>query len=273
MSLNNSMFTEERQRLILELLQKNGRLHISELARQFGVSEVTLRADLSALERQGCLTRTHGGAVLRERSIFPGRATLSFGEKVVRNLEAKRRIGRRAAEFVTDGMNVLLDAGTTILEIARNLRGRKDLTVITDSIPVAVELADYDGITVILTGGTLRAASLAVIGPESWSMLERLHVQLAFIGARGFTPERGFFCGNSVEAETKRRMMGSAERRLAVIDRSKFGETGLVPFASLDEFESLLVDRVDDPELLETLLKSETELILCNRARSEGRKR
>ncbi|MCE5270584.1 DeoR family transcriptional regulator, partial [bacterium] len=84
------MFTEERQQKILELLQKNGRLHIAELARKFAVSEVTLRADLSSLARQGYLTRTHGGAVLRERSIFPGRASLSFGDKAVANLEAKR---------------------------------------------------------------------------------------------------------------------------------------------------------------------------------------
>jgi len=267
------VFTEERQQKILELLQKNGRLHIAELARKFAVSEVTLRADLSSLARQGYLTRTHGGAVLRERSIFPGRASLSFGDKAVANLEAKRRIGRRAAELVADGMNILLDAGTTILEIARNLRHHKDLTVITDSIPVAVELSDYDGITVIMTGGTLRSASLAVIGPESWSALERFHVQLAFIGARGFLPARGFFCGNTVEAETKRRMMATAERKLAVLDHSKFGESGLVPFATLEDFDSLLVDRVEDPSDLASLQAASIELILCNRKTNEGRKK
>lgn len=267
------MFTEERQQKILELLQKNGRLHIAELARKFSVSEVTLRADLSSLARQGHLTRTHGGAVLRERSIFPGRASLSFGDKAVANLDAKRRIGRKAAEMIRDGMNVLLDAGTTILEIARNLHSHKDLTVITDSIPVAVELSDYDGITVIMTGGALRSASLAVIGPESWSALERLHVQIAFIGARGLLPEHGFFCGNTVEAETKRRMMATAEQKIAVVDHSKFGLTGLAPFAALDDFDSLLTDRVDSPADIERIRTAGIELILCNRKNNEGRKK
>ncbi len=152
------MFSEERQRKILELLQQQGRVRISELARRFGVSEVTLRTDLGQLARQGQLTRTHGGALLQEHSIFPGRAVLTFGGERVEQLEAKQAIGRRAAALVEDGMNILLDAGTTILEIARNLKSHKSLTVITDSIPVAVELSDLPEVTVILTGGTLRAA-------------------------------------------------------------------------------------------------------------------
>jgi DeoR family transcriptional regulator, fructose operon transcriptional repressor len=269
----SGMFSEERQSKILELLQRNGRLHISELSRMFGVSEVTLRTDLTTLARQGFLTRTHGGAVLRERSIFPGRATLNFGEEGVANLEAKRRIGRRAAEFVRDGMNILLDAGTTILEIARNLKQRKDLTVITDSIPVAVELNDCDGITVILTGGMLRAASLAVIGPESWSMLERLHVQMAFIGARGVSLERGFFCGNTIEGETKKRMMACADKKFIVVDSTKFEQSSLVPFAAFSDFDCLLVDRIDDETLLDGLRRTNLEIVTCNPKTESRRKK
>ncbi|MFC1614391.1 DeoR/GlpR family DNA-binding transcription regulator, partial [Gemmatimonadota bacterium] len=230
--------------------------------------EVTLRADLSAMESQGYLKRTHGGAMLRERSIFPGKASLSFGEKLVPQLEAKRIIGRRAAEMVEDGMNVLLDAGTTILEIARNLKDRRDLTVITDSIPVAVELSDSEGITVILTGGMLRTASLAVIGPESWAMIGNLHVQLAFIGAQGVSMERGFFCGNMVEGETKKRMMACAEKTYVVVDQGKFGVSGLVPFASFTDVDYLLIDEVGDPELLSRLQRENIDLVICNEKKS-----
>ena len=258
------MFTEERQKKILDLIQQKGRLRVSELTRLFDVSEVTLRSDLSALARQGYLTRTHGGALLHERSIFPGRATLSFGEQEVPNLSAKQRIGRKAAEFIEDGMNILLDAGTTILEIARNLKNHKDLTVITDSIPVAVELSGSGDITVLLTGGLLRSASLAVIGPKSWAMLERIQVQQAFIGARGVSLERGFFCGNTVEAETKRRMMACAEEKFAVVDSSKFSTAGLVPFADFADFDCLLVDRVNDPALLERLRRINVKLVTCS---------
>jgi len=258
------MFTEERQKKILELLQRRGSLRISELTGLFGVSEVTLRADLSALARQGQLQRTHGGAVLRERSIFPGKVTLSFGDKVVPRQEAKRRIGRKAAGLIGDGMNVLLDSGTTILEIARNLKDHKDLTVITDSIPAAVELSDSEGITVILTGGMLRSASMAVIGPESWSMLENIHVQCAFIGAQGVSLERGFFCGNAVEGETKKRMMACAEETYIVVDSSKFGAGGLVPFAGFEDIDHLLVDEVPDRKLLKQLQLKKIDLIICN---------
>ena len=266
------MFAEERQKKILDLIQKKGRLKISELTRMFGVSEVTLRSDLSALARQGYLTRTHGGALLQERSIFPGKAVLSFGEKDVPHLAAKRRIGRKAAEFIEDGMNVLLDSGTTILEIARNLHQFKGLTVITDSIPVAVELSDHEDITVILTGGLLRSASLAVIGPESWSTLEKIHVQRAFIGAGGVSVERGFSCGNAVEGETKRRMMACAEETFAVVDSSKFGSTSLVPFASFDDFDYLLVDRLER-DVLEKINEKNLKVITCNpKTHTAGRK-
>lgn len=266
------MFTEERQKKILDLIQRKGRLKISEMTRMFGVSEVTLRSDLSTLARQGYLTRTHGGALLHERSIFPGKAVLSFGEKEVANLAAKRRIGKKAAEFIADGMNILLDAGTTILEIARNLHQFKGLTVITDSIPVAVELSDHEEITVILTGGLLRSASLAVIGPESWSMLEKIHVQRAFIGARGVSLQQGFFCGNAIEGETKKRMMACAEETFAVVDSSKFGSSGLVPFASFDDFDYLLVDRLNK-NILEKMSEKNLKVITCNpKTHTAGRK-
>ncbi|MEA1996437.1 MAG: DeoR/GlpR family DNA-binding transcription regulator [Gemmatimonadota bacterium] len=258
------MFTEERQKKILDILRKKGRRRISELTGMFQVSEVTLRSDLSTLAREGHLRRTHGGALLKERSIFPGKATLDFGgNNRVSNLEAKRSIGRKAAGFIEDGMNILLDAGTTILEIARRLKDHKNLTVITDSIPVAVELSDCDEISVILTGGSLRPASLAVIGPESWTMLERIHVQRSFIGAQGISLERGFFCGNAIEAETKKRMMACAEESFAVLDSSKFGSTGLVPFAGFDDFDYLLVDKIDDAETWNELREKNPGKIIC----------
>ncbi|MBW7997090.1 MAG: DeoR/GlpR transcriptional regulator [Candidatus Glassbacteria bacterium] len=263
------MFTEERQQKILELIQQTGKIRISELTEQFGVSEVTLRNDLSLLARKGYLTRTHGGALLQENSIFPGRARLSFGGKGVPNLAAKRAIGKRAVEYVESGMNILLDAGTTILEIARNLHGFRNLTVITDSIPVAVELSGEEEITVLLTGGVLRSASLAVIGPESWSMLENIHVQRAFIGARGVSAERGFFCGNSVEGETKRRMMAVAEEKFAVVDASKFGASSLVPFAELADFDYILTDRLDD-ESLQAQLADKIEIVTCTSGKTSG---
>ena len=263
------MFTEERQQKILELIQQTGKIRISQLTEQFGVSEVTLRNDLSTLARKGYLTRTHGGALLQEHSIFPGKARLSFGGKGVPNLAAKRAIGHKAVEYIESGMNILLDAGTTILEIARNLHGFRDLTVITDSIPVAVELAGEEEITVLLTGGVLRPASLAVIGPESWSMLEGIHVQRAFIGARGVSGKRGFFCGNSIEGETKRRMMAVAEEKFVVADSSKFGATSLVPFADIEDFNYLLTDSLEDGEIAAGL-DSRIEIITCNTGKTTG---
>ena len=263
------MFTEERQQKILELIQQTGKIRISELTNMFSVSEVTLRNDLSTLARKGYLTRTHGGALLQEHSIFPGKARLSFGGKDVPNLAAKRAIGRRAVEYIESGMNILLDAGTTILEIARNLHGFRDLTVITDSIPVAVELSGEEEITVLLTGGVLRPASLAVIGPESWSMLEGIHVQRAFIGARGYSPERGFFCGNTIEGETKRRMMAVAEEKFVVVDASKFGSSSLVPFADLADFDYLLTDRINGAGLREQL-EGGIKIITCNSGKQSG---
>jgi DeoR family fructose operon transcriptional repressor len=134
---------------------------------------------------------------------------------------------------------------------------------------VAVELSGEDEITVLLTGGVLRPASLAVIGPESWSMLEGIHVQRAFIGARGASLERGFFCGNSVEAETKRRMMAVAEEKFVVVDSSKFGSSSLVPYADIADFDYLLTDKISDPEL-SAQLRDKLNVITCNSGKLSG---
>ena len=158
------------------------------------------------------------------------------------------------------------------MKLVIHLKNHKDLTVITDSIPVAVELCDSEGVSVILTGGMLRSASLAVIGPESWSMLENLHVQRAFIGARGVSIERGFFCGNAVEGETKKRMMACAEETFVVADQSKFETSGLVPFATFAEVDHLLIDEISDRKLLRRLRLEKIDLIICNEKKSGAKK-
>ncbi len=237
----------ERRRAILDLLENHGEKSVEELARIFGVSQVTIRSDLADLEARGLVQRTYGGAVPARKALF----NPSFEEKKRHRLEAKRAIALRALEEVREGDTLILDAGSTTLALAGLLKGRfRKLFVLTNSLPVALELQG-SGPEVLVLGGQMRHHSLALIGPATVRTLSWYHADKAFLGATGVDP-KGFSTPNPLEAETKRAMVEAASKVYVLADSSKLNRPTLARFASLEE-AVLVTDAEADPQALRVL--------------------
>ncbi|NLM37632.1 MAG: DeoR/GlpR transcriptional regulator, partial [Firmicutes bacterium] len=213
-------------------------------AKQLGVSEVTIRMDLDVLEKQGLLFRTHGGAILNPKTGYER----AYQDEELSFPEEKRRIGWRASQLVSEGDTIILDVGTTVMEVARQLVRYKDLTVVTNALNVVTWLENYVGISVIVTGGTLRATQHSLVNPYADFVLERVHADLAFIGANGIDVRYGVTNVNIPEAEMKTRFLKASRRRILVADSSKIGNVARAKIGNLDDFDLLITDDQADLE-------------------------
>jgi DeoR/GlpR family transcriptional regulator of sugar metabolism len=238
------MFPEERRTIILNILEKAGRCRVIDLARELAVSEVTVRQDLDVLEKQGLLSRTHGGAILIAKRGFER----SFQLEETAFQDEKARIGKVAAGLVSDGETIILDVGTTVTEVARNIQSRKGLTVVTNALNIAMLLEDSPEITVLVTGGTLRAKQHSLVNPFGQFILERIQVDLAFIGINGIEAEHGATNANMAEAEMKSLFIKTARRRILVADSGKVGNVAFAKVATLQDIDLLITDEQADPE-------------------------
>jgi DeoR/GlpR family transcriptional regulator of sugar metabolism len=250
----------QRQERILSEVSRNGGARVSELTELLGVSDMTVRRDLDALARRGLVKKVHGGATLPRTGSTdePG-----FQAKSRRERPAKDAIARRAAELVTPGSAVAVTAGTTTHALAQHLRRVPELTVVTNSLPVA-EVFDVGGRpdqTVVLSGG-VRTPSDALVGPVAVRAIRSLHVDWAFMGVHGIDPEAGFTSPNLLEAETNRAVLAAARRLVVLADHTKWGVVGLSTIASLDEASVLITDTGLEPEACEALAARVGELVV-----------
>lgn len=243
------MFPEERRSAIIRILNELGRLHVTDLSHDLGVSEVTVRQDLDLLEKQGLLRRTHGGAILSPQMGFER----TFQLEAATSQEEKKRIGQAAAAMVSDGETIILDVGTTTTEVARHLKDRKGLTIITNAVNIAMLLEDSPDLTVIVTGGTLRAKQHSLVNPYGCLVLEHINADLVFMGASGIAADKGITNSNIAEAEMKRAFLRLASRRIVVADSSKIGNVALAKVADLDEITQLITDKQAEPSQVEML--------------------
>lgn len=253
------MFPEERQRRILELVRSGAAVKVADLSAEFGVSESSIRRDLRDLERSGLLERTHGGALANGGTL----AEQTFEEKTTLSLREKEAIARVAASLVQDGDAIILDAGTTTLQIARLLRSRRNLTVVTNAIPIAAELADLPSIELILIGGSVKGNTLAMVGPMAERALEQLNVDRVFLGTNGLDLTRGLTTPTPAEAAVKRRMIAAARETVVVADHSKLGKVAFATIAPLGAGTVLISDRGLDASVVAELEARGVEVILA----------
>lgn len=212
------MFAQERQQIIIEILNEKSSIKVNEISSLLNVSESTIRRDLQEMEEKNLLTRTHGGAVgLDNKTNYEP----SFEDKQDERIDQKIRIAEVASNLIQDGDTIIIDSGTTTLEIAKRIRA-KDVTLITNSIDIASELSKNKDIEVIVTGGALRVSTRAMVGSITESVLRNFRVDKAFLGANGISIEEGITTPNLVEAQTKKVMMNHAKKVIIVADSSKF---------------------------------------------------
>jgi DeoR family transcriptional regulator of aga operon len=249
----------ERQKQILSLLTRQGRLSVAEIVAQFSISEATARRDLESLASQGKAQRVHGGVISMEQAP----PELPVLDRKSEQMDEKARIGRAAAGLVADRETVFLGSGTTVLEVARNLRDRKNLTVITNSLPVLNMLAGLKEITVISLGGMLRESELSFIGYITEQALIEVHADKVFIGTRGVSLEHGLTNDYLPETLTDRAIMKIGREVIIVADYSKVNRVATAFLAPLERMQTFVTDRNVDNKFVQALQKQGIQVVVA----------
>ena len=251
--------TPERQKQILSLLSRQGRLSVAEIVAEFSISEATARRDLETLASQGKAQRVHGGVLAVEQA--PPEQPILEREK--EQAEEKARIGRAAAGLVGDHETVFLGSGTTVLEIARHLRDHKNLTVISNSLPVLNILAGMRYMTVISLGGMLRDSELSFIGHITEQSLVEVRADKVFMGTRGVSLEHGLTNDYLQETLTDRAILKSGREVIIVADHTKVKRVSTVLLAPLKRIHIFVTDSKADKKFVQALKRQGIQVIVA----------
>jgi len=257
------MLKEERQRLILDMLRSNQHVTVADLSRRFAVSEVTIRRDLGELHARGELRRAHGGAIMAT----PAPPEPPVVQRMLQMERHKQLIGRTAAALVADGESVFIGSGSTTAYVARHLVNRKNLTVVTNALTVATELATASGVTVVVTGGMMRASELSLIGHIAEQSLREVRVDKVIIGIPAISLESGLTNDYLPEVMTDRKIIEMSPHLIVVADHTKFGRVASAYLAPLERVEILVTDSEADPEMVALFEQTGIRVII---AEAEG---
>lgn len=258
------MLQDDRRGQILFLIAQEGSVTVPEIARRFHVSEMTARRDLRELHRKGLLQRIHGGAVSNlGRSYEP-----PYHLRSAHSTKAKRAIGLAAAKMISDGDSIILDIGTTTLEVARSIRDKHNVTIVTASLLIANEIvANFTlgaQVRLVLTGGIVRPGELSLVGPLPRLAYREFRVDKAFIGIGGLSLEAGLTEYNLEDALVKRPLLASARQRIVVADGSKFGRTAFARVGSLSRVNMVITDKSAPEDIVQALIKKDIEVVIAD---------
>ncbi len=253
---------EERLQMILETLRDNRQVTVTELSRRFDVSEVTIRRDLRELAAQGALRRAHGGAV----ATAPAPPEPPVVQRMIQAKHCKDCIGRAAADLVSDGDSVFIGSGSTAAHVARNLVNRKELTVVTNALNIATELAAAEGVTVVVTGGMMRASELSLVGHITEQALREVRVDKVIMGMRAISLEEGMTNDYLPEVMTDRTIIEMAPELIVVADHTKFGKVASAYIAPVERITTLVTDPETDRETLARLREMGVHVIVADPA-------
>lgn len=237
----------ERMEQVLRMLETRDSVHVTELAEAFSVSEVTVRSDLSELARQGLVARVRGGV----RPLHAGQSELAFDLRLRLEAGRKQAIARAAAALVGEGEAVALDSSTTAYYLALELRAKRELVVVTNGLLIAAALAEAPGITVLVTGGTLRLQAMSLVGDVGVDVLRSTRISKGFLGARGLSLERGLMDLDPAEVRIKQEMAGACERVVGIFDGTKWRRSALLSFVSADRVDGIVTDASAPPDEVE----------------------
>lgn len=232
------MLPTERRQLIIDKLQKEKKVVVSELSVFFQVSEETIRRDLDKLEKEGIATKGYGGAVLNEDT----KSDMPFNVRKKKNLQGKRKIGEIIKTLISDGEHIIVDPSTTAVSIVKALSQKKDLTIITNSIEVLVELAGDANWNVISSGGNLVGNYLALAGPKAIENISSYYVDKAIISCKGLDKNGGITDANELFSQVKKTMLQSAKQKILAVDHTKFDNIALSRICAITEIDIVVTD-------------------------------
>lgn len=254
-----TLFAEERKKQIVAVIRDRKKVTVPFLCDFFKVSPATIRNDLAELENIKLIKRTHGGAIdLSQTGYEP-----SSNEKKVKNLHLKKAIAKESVKFIEDNDIIILDAGTTTIELAKLLHGYSNLTVVVNDITIAQYLENIDGVNIILIGGAIRKKQHCAVGPIASKILNELSVDKVFLGTNGFTLERGCTTPDMNQAEIKEIMVKIASKVFVLCDSSKFGNTSFSQFAPPSLIDVLITDHEVEKDYYESLTKEIPKTIIA----------
>lgn len=243
------MLAIERRNEILEKLQTDRRVVVSELSQLYDVSEETIRRDLEKLVNDGYAIKSYGGAVINENVNIE----LPFNIRKNRNIVGKQHIADLVSKVVKDGDSLMLDASSTAVYIAKTLqeKGKKNLTIITNSIEIIIELFDVQDWTILSTGGASREGSFALVGPQTDKMIRSYHVDKAIISCKGVDASAGMTDSDELHANNKATMLAAAKERILAIDSSKFDKIAFTEIGTLDDLTMVITDEKPEERWLQ----------------------
>ena len=251
------MLAIERRNAILEKLQAERRVVVSELSQIYKVSEETIRRDLEKLENDGFAIKSYGGAVINENA----NVDLPFNIRKKRNVISKQKIAEVISSRIKDGTSIMLDASSTAVYIAKALKERKNLTLITNSIEILIEMFYTPNVNVLSTGGAMREGSFALVGPQTDKMLNSYHVDMAIVSAKGFDLETGMTDTEELHANNKKTMLHAGREKVLAVDSSKFGKTAFTEIGTLEDISMVVTDAKPDEVWLQAFKEYGIECI------------
>ena len=251
------MLAIERRNAILEKLQAERRVVVSELSQIYKVSEETIRRDLEKLENDGFVIKSYGGAVINENA----NVDLPFNIRKKRNVISKQKIAEVISSRIKDGTSIMFDASSTAVYIAKALKERKNLTLITNSIEILIEMFDTPNVNVLSTGGAMREGSFALVGPQTDKMLKSYHVDVAIVSAKGFDLETGMTDTEELHANNKKTMLHAGREKVLAVDSSKFGKTAFTEIGTLEDISMVVTDAKPDEVWLQAFKEYGIECI------------
>ena len=258
-TMTKRLFLQERREQILELLDRQGRVLVNDLSERFALSPATIRSDLESLALQGLLKRTHGGAIPIDRES----QELSFTARNRIRVEQKRRIGAAAAALVADGEAIALDASTTALSVARQIKHYHKLTVVTNGLFAAQELLGTQGITTLMPGGFLRQDSASLVGADGSEFIQQFYFHKGFFGAKGFTVEEGLTEIDRQEVAVKQALIERTKQVIAIVDSGKWGQVSFTAFAPIERLHAIITDDAAPPDMIAQLEARGVQVILA----------
>lgn len=251
------MLAIERRSEILARLQEERKVVVSDLSQLYNVTEETIRRDLEKLENEGLAKKTYGGAVLNESFNID----LPYTVRKKANVSGKQHIADRIAAMIEDGDHILLDASSTALFIAKRMKDKKNITVITNSVEILLELSDRTGWKILSTGGRLKEGGLALVGYQAERMISTFHVDYAIFSCKGIDIEHGLTDANESDAQIKKMISKSAKKKILAVDHSKFDKISFTQVCDLSEIDMVVTDEEPDECWKQALGSAGIELV------------
>ncbi|HEO8418760.1 DeoR/GlpR family DNA-binding transcription regulator [Niallia sp. FSL W8-0635] len=259
--MKEKKFASERRQIILKKLQEDQRIIIKDLSKEISVSEATLRTDLTKMEEEGLLKRTHGGAILANSDTDK---EFSFFTREGKNKKEKLSIAKKASELISDGQCLMFDSSSTALELARLLNDLPyRLTVVTSGINTALELRDHPSITVILLGGIVKKGSFSLEGSLGINILNNINIDIMFASANGFSFEAGLTDFSVYEVELKKAMVEASNKVIALLDHTKINKNSIATFAKTEEIDMIITNYHASMGFKEKAQKHKIDVILA----------